>query len=171
MRDKDANSAWPAASDATLDERWCWWQNAGGGRADVGVLAPGAGQLSVTRGNRIGYAGYRFDSATERYQGRDRVYAPVDRGSGSATPSVWKIHFGLDRGCRSQSLAPPPAIGVQPYRLRGRGECALSQARRIGVVGATKTRLKVAETQRLESRCHARWGVVAIAAMSAFGVR
>jgi hypothetical protein len=70
MLDKDANTAWDAASDATLEERRYYCQNSGGGRADVGVLAPVAGQLSVTRGNQIGYAGYRFDPATERYHVR-----------------------------------------------------------------------------------------------------
>ena len=75
MRDKDANSAWAAASDATLEERRYYCRNSGGGRADVGVLAPGAGQLSVTSGKRIGYAGYRFDTATEPHHVRHRVYS------------------------------------------------------------------------------------------------
>ncbi len=162
MRDKDANTAWDAASDATLEERRYYVQNwradvvalltAGGdvsewvrysaygeatvypfvngdfdadgdvdgddtiafsaawdssaNAADVdrangvdgddviafaaawdagyattawtagGGLPANAGQLSVTSGNRIGYAGYQFDPATEQYHVRHRVYSP-----------------------------------------------------------------------------------------------
>ncbi len=38
MLDKDANTAWDAASDATLEERRYYCQNSGGGRADVVAL-------------------------------------------------------------------------------------------------------------------------------------
>jgi RHS repeat-associated protein len=79
MRDEDANTLWDAAveGDDVIVFAAAW----DGGHASTawaagGGLPAGAGQHSVTSGNRIGYAGYRFDLATEQYHVRHRVYSP-----------------------------------------------------------------------------------------------
>jgi hypothetical protein len=82
MRDEDANALRDAAveGDDVIVFAAAWdagyastvWM-AGGG------LPAGAGELSVTSGNRTGYAGYRFDPATEQYHVRHGVYSARHR--------------------------------------------------------------------------------------------
>ncbi len=84
MRDRDANTVWDAAveGDDVIVFAAAWDAGyASTAWAASGGLPAGAGQLSVTSGNRIGYAGYQFDPATEQYHVRHR-------GTGQSTMSL-----------------------------------------------------------------------------------
>ena len=76
MRDKDANTLWDAAVEGNDVIAFAAARDAGyastAWTAGGGLLA-NAGQLSVTSGNRIGYAGYHFHPGTEQYHVRHRV--------------------------------------------------------------------------------------------------
>jgi hypothetical protein len=68
-------------------------------------------------------------------------------GGASATPSAWKTHFGVDRWCRSQSLASTTGYCLAALAGCGDGRALWVVARRCGVGGGVKMRLNVAGTQ------------------------
>ncbi len=59
---------------------------------------------------------------------------------GSATPTAWKTHFGVDRWCRSQSLASTTGYCLAALAGCGDGRALWVVARRCGVGGLTARR-------------------------------
>ena len=75
-------------------------------------MPAGAGQLSVTSGNRIGYAGYQFDPATEQYHVRHRVYSPEMGRWTRRDPLGYLDGMGLLQYCSARPLTEVDPTGL-----------------------------------------------------------